>query len=1152
MEKFKEFFASSWAINNRVSIYVATVILVILGVNSYNTLPKESFPEIVVPTYYISTVYPGTAPSNIENLVCKPIEKQLKSVSGIKKITSNSLQDFGNVIVEFNTDVNTFDAKQKVIDAVDKAKNDLPKDLPRDPAVMEINFSEIPIMQVNVAGPYDLVALKDIAEDIKDNLETLKEVTRIDLVGAPEREMQVNVDMYKMQANQLTLGDVERALAFENMTITGGTVEMNGQDVTIGVKKEYKSVEEIERTIINSQAGASVPLMAIATVKDTIKKMESYARLNGENVITLNVIKRSGENLVDASDKTQEILETLKKDKTIPQDVTVVITGDQADKTRVTLHDLINTIIIGFILVTVLLMFFMGVTNALFVGLSVPLSMCLAFLLMPSIGFTLNMIVLFAFLLALGIVVDDAIVVVENTHRIFNNGKVSIVTAAKMAAGEVFLPVFSGTLTTLAPFIPLAFWNGLIGKFMFFLPITLIITLTASLLVAYIINPVFATDFMKPHDHNKKRFTKGTMTTLILFVVSSLFFHLIGSALLGNLSLFVMVFYLIITQLMPPVLDRFQNKFWPRVQNGYAKLLSKFLNRPGWTIAGTFGLFFVAIFLMMVRAPKVVFFPKSDPNFIYTYVNLPVGTSPSYTDSITRIVEQRVTKVVGKNNPIVTSIISNVTIGVTDPADGPGPAAPNKGKVSVAFVEFGKRNGEHTAPYLDKIREAVKGIQGAEIICDQERAGPPTAKPINIELTGDSFEELADVSKRLKYYLEELDIPGVEELKSDLESGKPEIVFNIDRERAAKEGISSAQIGGELRNAVFGKEVTKYRTDNDEYPLMVRYAEDQRENVEMLRNLRITYRDMNMGGRIRNVPISSFCDKIDTTSIGAIKRKNLKRMVTLSSNVLGEYNANEVVAAVKKAVNDFDKPDTVMVNMTGEQEEQAETAGFLGGAMLTSLGLIFLILVTQFNSVGKPVIILTEIFFSVIGVLLGVSIFKMDMSIVMTGVGIVALAGIVVRNGILMVEFTDVLKGQGMGTREAIVEAGRTRMTPVLLTAISTILGLIPLAVGLNIDFETLLTEFNPHIYFGGDSVAFWGPLSWTMIFGLSFATFLTLVIVPVMYLSMSRMKAQAEVIFAHWKLPYMLIYVPFFFLLVKLAMRIMVANPPDWKSVKY
>jgi multidrug efflux pump len=1144
---FKQFKPSSWAIDNKISIYILTFFIAIAGLSSYNSLPKESFPDIVVPTIYINTVYVGNSPTNIENLVTKPIEKQLKGIAGVKKLNSTSLQDVSVIMVEFNTSTNVPEAKQKVKDAVDKAATDLPKDLTRQPNVMEVSFSELPIMYVNIAGNMDLNKLKQYADDVKDRIEGMKEISRVQMVGDLEREIQINIDMFKMQAANFSLGDIQRAVQYENMNISGGLVPMDGMKRSLSIKGEFKTVDEIKNLVVTSGSGAKVYLKDIAEVIDSNKEQESYARLEGKNVITLNVIKRSGENLIDASDKVNALVKKMEKDD-FPKDLKVTITGDQSEKTRSTLHDLINTIIIGFILVTFILMFFMGVTNAIFVAASVPLSMFIAFWVMPVVGgafdfsYTMNMIVLFGFLLALGIVVDDAIVVIENTHRLFDNGKRDIVTAAKMAAGEVFLPVLSGTLTTLAPFVPLLFWSGIIGKFMFYLPVTLIITLLASLVVAYIINPVFAVDFMKPHDVEKAKYGKLTNLAklqLVMYVIAAILAHLSGSPAFGNLVLFFAFFMILHRFWLHKVIENFQTKLWPAFQNGYTRLLAAFLRHPARAVWGVVGLFIFAIVFFGIRSPKVVFFPQGDPNFVYIYVKLPVGTDPKKTNDVMLQVEQKVNGVIGDSNKIVKSIITNVTKGTTDPQDQDQSDYPNRGKIAIAFVDFKDREGQSTSTYLKELQSLRWDIPGAEVTVAKEQAGPPVSKPINIEVRGDNFDELVHTSIKLKRYLDEQKIAGVQNLKSDFETIKPEIVFNIDRERANREGVSTATIGMEIRNAVFGAEVSKFRDENDQYPIQLRYKYEQRNNIEALRNLKIIFRDMNMGGVLRSVPLSAFCTVEYSNTYGGIKRKMQKRVITLSSNVVEGYNANEVTAKVNKALAGFTPTGKVEVKMTGQQEEQAETGAFLGKALLSSIALMLIILVLQFNAVGKPIIILSEIAFSIIGVLIGTALFKMDMSIVMTGVGIIALGGVVVRNGILLIEFAEMARKDGMSLYTATLEAGRTRMTPVILTATAAILGLIPLAVGLNVDFQTLFAHGNPHLYLGGDSVVFWGPLSWTMIFGLAFATFLTLLLVPAMYLISERLKRKSEIILKHFGMSHALMYVPFFILALRLTLRL-------------
>lgn len=1107
----KEFRPTSWAIDNKVSIYVATILICIAGIIAYIQLPKENFPEVVFPQIYVATPFPGAAPSDVENLITKHIEKQVKSISGVKKISSNSIQNFSNVIIEFETDVDVDEAKREVSDAVDKAKPDLPANLPDEPMVMEIDISEVPIMFVNLSGDYDLQTLKRYAEMMQDRFEGLSEIRRVDIVGALDREIQINVDIYKAALAGVDLNDIAQAIGGENVLIPGGQLSVDGMKRSLSVNGEYADAREISNTVIGSIQGGKVYLKDIAEVVDSHKEQESFARLDGKNVVTLNIIKRAGENLIDAADQINAIIADYERE-VLPDGLKVTVTADQSVNTRVTLHDLINTIIIGFALVTIILMFFMGVTNAIFVGLSVPISTFIAFLVFPAIDFRLNMMTLFSFLLALGIVVDDAIVVIENTHRVFDNGKVPIRKAAKIAAGEVFLPVLSGTLVVLAPFIPLAFWPGIVGKFMMYLPITLIIALIASLLVAYIINPVFAADFMKPHEHEEKgqsRITKGFKVSTVVFAGIALVSYMINVG-LGNFVVFIYLLYVLHHFFLKDVIKTFQNSTWPRFQNSYRRVLTWCLYRyrPIWIAVGVVGLFIFAIVFTAIRKPPVVFFPNGDPNFIYAYVRMPIGTDQRVTDSITAIVEQRVINTIGKDNPVVESVISNVAIGASDnPFDVGTQATPHLGKVSVALVKFSEREGQSTREFMDDIREAVKGIKGAEISVNSEANGPPTGKPVNIEVAADDFELLVKTANELHRYLVAQQVPGIEELKSDFQSDKPEIVINIDREKANREGISTGQIGQALNTAVYGYEISRFRDANDDYPIQLRVKEDQRNDVNTLINMPITYRDMGMGGVVRQVPLSAIATVEYSNSFAGIKRIDLKRVITISSNVLASHNENDVVADIKQRLEDFSIPDGVTVDMTGAQQEQAEAGAFLMTAFGLAFALMFMILVTQFNSISKPVIILAEIVFSLIGVLIGFSLFKMEISIVMTGVGILALTGLVVRNGILLVEFTELLRSQGMGLYESIIEAAKTRMTPVMLTTLAASMGLIPLAVGLNIDFVTLFTSFDPQLYFGGDNVAFWGPLSWTMVFGLIFGTFLTLILVPVLYLLVAKLK---------------------------------------------
>jgi multidrug efflux pump subunit AcrB len=1130
-EKFKEFKPTSWSITNKTSIYLLMLFISLGGIYQFLTLPKEQFPEIVIPTMYVQTVYVGNSPKDIENLVTRPIEKQIKAITGVKisKFTSVSQQDFSAITVEFNTSVKPDIALQKVKDAVDKAKNDLPNDLTQEPRVIEVNFSEQPIMYVNISGNYSSVQLKKYADDLKDKLENITQVNRVDLVGAPEREFQINVDNFRMQSSGITFDDITYAIQRENLDLSGGLLEVGTMQRNLQLKGQLKNANDIANIIVRNTSGAPIYLRDVAKIVDTVKKNESYARLDGKNVLTLNIIKRSGENLIETSDAVKKIVQEAKL-TSLPKDLKTVITGDQSIPTRSSFTELVNSIVIGFILVLIVLMFFMGVTNAFFVALSVPLSMFVAFVFLPAgnllIGtnITLNFMVLFALLFGLGIIVDDAIVVIENTHRIFvqGKGKLTATTSAKMAAGEVFIPVLAGTITTLAPFFPLLFWPGIIGKFMVYLPAMLIFTLTASLVVAFIMNPVFAVDFMNHEDENSNEpksaiFKRKNFWIPIGF---GIVLDIMGFTFLGNLTIFFMLLVVANKYFIASAIKHFQEKTLPNMMDLYERILRRSLTgwRPVKLLFATFGLLILSFVLFGISVGTgrtgIEFFPQADPNEIYVYLKLPVGSEVKHTDSITKVLEAKVNKVLGtengKKNPVVESMIANIAVGASDPMRGDRSTRSELGRIQVNFVEFEKRHGVSTMPYLEAIRKEMKGIPGAEITVTQESNGPPTDPPVNIEIQGDDFDKLIKTAVGLKNYLDAAQIPGIEELKMDVDLQNPELTLTIDRDRALIEGVSSAQVGMQIRTALFGKEISKIKDGKDEYKIQLRNQEMQRKNLVDLLNMRLSFRDMAAGGMVKNIPLSSLVKVEPTSTLGSVKRKNQKRQIQLSSNVLTNegYNPTAVNAVIAQYIENYKGiAEGVTVEQTGENEQQLETVAFLGKALIIALMLILFTLVLQFNSISKSVIILTEILFSIIGVLLGFALTGMKVSGIMTGLGIVGLAGIVVKNGILVIEFADELRSRGYKTREAVIQAGKTRIIPVLLTALAAILGFIPIAVGFNINFVTLFSELNPHIFFGGDNVAFWKPLSWTIIFGLAFAFFMTLFIVPAMYLIAERLR---------------------------------------------
>ncbi len=1166
-DKFKQFLPSSWAIDNSTSLYILTLMIAGFGMYKFLTLPKEQFPDIVVPTISITTVYVGNSPSDIENLITRPIEKQIKGISGAKvdKINSISQNDYSLIIIEFDTDVKPELAKQKIKDAVDKAQTDLPTDLTQQPNVQEFSLSDLPIMFVNISGEYDGLSLKKFAEDIQDRFESLPAISRAEIVGAPEREIQINVDPVKMEQAKINFDDISNAVAYENMDISAGKISMGTMDRSIRLKGQITNPLSIGNIIVKTPTGGTVYLSEIATVKDTVKETESFARLNGQNVVTLNIVKRPGENLIECASDIKEIVKEMKAND-LPKDLNITITGDQSRQAATSFEELINTIIIGFLLVLTILMFFMGVTNAFFVALSVPLSVFVAFMFLPfadmivGTGVTLNFIVLFALLFGLGIIVDDAIVVVENAHRIYQNGKVPIITAAKAAAGEVFIPVLAGTLTIIAPFIPLLFWKGIIGKFMVYLPVMLIFTLLASLIVAFIMNPVFVVSFMKPEgrEYETPKMSIFKKWWLWLIVAFSIVFHLTGNPGKGNFMALMAILIVLNKFVLTDIIHFFQDRVLPRLMGAYEKLLRWLLvgRRPVYAFSSVFLIFALSVMALVASKPNLPFFPSGQPNIIYVYLKMPVGTRADETNRVLTDLEMRVFKSLASLKPteegsIVESVLSNVAVNANNPRDNNRSVQSNLGRIQVSFVEFAKRKGVETLPYIDSIRMAVQGIPGAEITVEQEKSGPPTDPPVNIEIYGDDFDNNAKTATDLFNYLNANHIDGIDHLAMDVDLNNPEITINVDKQRAAIEGVSSAQVGMAIRTALFGREVSKFKAGEDEFKIQLRFDELERNNLQSLMNMRVTFRDFNTG-RIKQIPVSTVATYDFTNSSGGIKRFDLKRIIRLQSAVtdltaVPRIN-QELGLKIKDFKNKYTLPDGVHIKQSGESEQQKATNAFLGKAFIIALGLIFLVLVLQFNSLSKPFIVLSEILFSVIGVFLGFAITGQTMPTIMVLVGVIGLAGIVIKNGILLIEFTDELRSRGMKTKEATIQAGKIRIIPVMLTAVATMLGLFPLAIGFNINFETLFTHLDPQIFIGGDSVVFWGPLAWTIIYGLILSFFMTLLMIPSMYIISERLRRPMTQFYGTKFMAIFGFLGPFFFIFVGIMYLVRwLTNKPVW-----
>ncbi|MEZ4840343.1 MAG: efflux RND transporter permease subunit [Flavobacteriaceae bacterium] len=1129
----KEFKLSTWSIYNKMTVFVLIAMIFIAGIVSYTSMPRESFPEIVVPEIYIATPYPGNSALDIEKLITRPLEKEINGISGVDEIVSTSIEGFSSIQVKFDFSITPTEALRKVKDKVDAAMSDkdFPKDLPADPTVQELNFAELmPIMNINLSGDFSLDQLKDFGEYLEDEIEKVPEISKVDIRGIQDKEIEISVDLYKMQISKISFNDIATAIQNENMTVSGGDLLENGLRRNVRIIGEFKSAKEVEDVIVKQEEGNIVYLRDIAVVSFKEQEKESYAREFSESVVMLDVTKRGGENLINASTQIDKIIEKAKENY-FPSNLYISKTNDQTNDTKTMVADLENSIILGIILVVLVLLFFLGIRNALFVGIAIPMSMFISFIILGALGVTLNMMVLFSLVLALGMLVDNGIVVVENIYRLLDEGY-SKKDAAKYGVGEVAWPIIASTATTLAAFLPLAFWPGMMGEFMRFLPITLIIVLGSSLFVALVINPMLTSVYMKIKE-DEVNFKRILLYSIILVVVGLIFVFggITAKAKLlnaiGLLLIFAGILRVANTKLLSPATAWFQTKFLPRLENLYEKNLRFALygKRPRIFFLGTFGLLILSFMLFGVFPPKVLFFPETPPKQVYVYLEYPIGTDIEVTNKTSKEIEDKIQEHLTKyekdgSNFLITSVIGQVGEGTSDPNQGQqGGTTPNKARITVDFVKFIDRQGVNTNDVLIDIRELLHGFPGVKITVDRPQDGPPAGAPVNIEVAGDDYEQILNTAEDLRQFINNANILGIEELKLDVEQGKPELPVIIDRQKARRLNVSTGQIADALRTSLFGKEVSTFKDGEDDYPINIRLMDKYRYNKEALMNQKITFRDQS-NGKIVQVPISAISETETSSTFSAVKRKDLNRVITIFSNVLENYNATEINDQIKKALENYHLPKDISISFTGEQEQQAEEMAFLSKALMIAVFLIFLILVGQFNSTSTPIIISLSVLLSLIGVLLGLIIFRMEFVIMMTMIGIISLAGIVVNNAIVLIDYTNLIMerkrlelglAEGALTKEliyeSIVEGGKTRLRPVLLTAITTVLGLLPLAIGININFMTLFTEFDPQFYIGGENVAFWGPMSWTIIFGLTFATFLTLIIVPIMFNIMLKMK---------------------------------------------
>jgi len=1090
------------AIDNRTSVFILVIIIIFMGLSAYITLPRESSPDISIPLVIVSTPYFGVSPEDIETLITKKLEKEINNITEVKEITSSSFEGYSLVRVEFESGYDIDEALQKVRDKVNKAEPDLPPDVEK-PDIIEINFSEFPIVVANIAGPYSLVKLKDIAEDLKDEIEKVDGVLDVKISGGLEREVKIDVDINKLNHYNVRFDDIISAVTDENKTIPGGSIDVNNSSFLIRVPGEFDKPYIIENIIVKLKDGSPIYLKDIADVSYGFKERKTYARLNSKNAVSLSISKSVGKNIIDIADNVKEILDNKRSE--LPSDVEIYISTDQSKDIKKMVRELENNIFSGLVLVVLVLFVALGVRNAMFVAIAIPLSMLISFLILQALGVTLNFVVLFALILALGMLVDNAIVIIENIYKFLEDGH-GLLEAAKLGTGEVAWPVATSTMTTVAGFSPLLFWPGIVGEFMLYIPLVLIVTLLSSLFVAMIINPVVASRFMRLEKHSAEQKTlfqkimlpinKITHLFVEVFLPKTLdFYKKILTAALGPVRApdqkvhrrnwfglaAILPFFIItgsISVALPGGLDLFVSLIL-----GLGILLL-FTNSKLRVLWGTFLILFFISQVYFLFGHGIEFFPETQPPRIYVSLESPSGTNIEMSDEIVSSIEEKIESL---QNQDIKDVL--VVVGSSNNPFDAGSSTPNKSTVTIQFIDFEERE-RSSSESTEEIREALLKTPGTDVLVQKEDSGPPVGAAVNIEISGDDYKILGGLSKLVKETIKT--VPGLVDLKDDFDDGRPELRVEIDREKAALYGLNTSLIANSIRTAINGFTASKYRVDEDEYDITVRLKEDQRSSINSLETLEVIYN--NKKGKTLSVPLISVAKIYKSKGPGAIRRKDLSRVITVSGNAADGYNENEVLNNVKKQLEDFSIPSGYSIDFTGQQEFQKEAEDFLSKAFLIALLMIFLILVIQFNSLSQPLIIMSAVVISLVGVFIGLIIYAMPFGIIMTGIGIISLAGVVVNNNIVLIDYINVLRRRGISRREALIRAGLRRFRPVTLTAITTILGLIPLTFGFGFDIYSF------SIADSGESAEFWRSMGIAVIFGLAFATVLTLVIVPIIY----------------------------------------------------
>ena len=1046
---------SQIAIRNPVFVFIMILVIGLAGFNAYKSIPREAAPDIQIPLLIVTVPFPGASPEDVESLISNKAEQELQTIKNLKKIKSTSSESVAVLTLEFTSDFDISDARTKVREKMDQIKPDFPSDA-EDYQITEINLSEQPLMILNIAGDIGLLGLTDLADEVKEEIEGIPGILEVRRAGGLEKEIRVYVNPEKLNYYNLDLNQVSTSIRSENTNLPGGSVTMGPTKYLIRVPGEFSNPEGINEALISAPNQVPVRVKDLAKVVFGFKEISSRSRLDGTESVSLSIVKRSGENLLAIRDQVKLIIQRLEQE--FENEVKFSILSDQGERVQRIVKDLENNILSGFVLVFLVLLLVMGISNALLVAVAIPLSFLASMIILNVMGFTLNIVVLFSLILSLGLLVDNAIVIVENIFRHRQAGK-NRIEAAILGTKEIAIPVTTSTITTVAAFFPLIFMPGIAGEFIGFLPKTLIVTLSSSLLVAVIINPVLCSTLMRvkvgkeiTSDFDElKLVEKSKILGIYQFALRKVLrFRLI--TILAFIFLFVGTFY--------------------------------------WYGKNTF------------PRKRIEFFPKTEPSEAVVNIRAPLGTTLEVSDKYVASVED----FVNKDKKKLDAVVANV-----GQRRGSGAASAGSSTTYLSHVVLDFPNWqnwkEKPSSIIKKLRQKLDQMVGVEIKLAEARSGPPTGMALNLEVRGEDFNQMSEAVESIKKKIK--DIPGLVDLTDDFDRSRPELKVIIDRDKASRLGLRARDIANTVRTAFNGKKVSVFRDGTEEYDIWVQLDQSFRSNQSDLSSLFI-YTPSGEPVRLSEIA------KVDSgPSYGSIKHVDTVRTITISADAFRMPGPVLVIKA-KQILSKLDLPQGVTYQFTGEDENRKESQIFIGQALIIAIFMILVIMVAQFNSIALPLIVISSVLMSVMGVIMGLIVHDRPFGIIMTGVGTVALAGIVVNNAIVMLDYVIKLRKKGYQRNEAMILAAAVRFRPVVLTAVTTVLGLVPIAVGMDIDFSR-----DSKILFGAASASFWKSMALAIMYGLGVTTLLTLFLLPALYSLVEGGKERLRGLFGRKEIAY-------------------------------